>query len=191
MAYENWCWTHASDWKDVWDIVQKVDRTNIGLCLDTFQSAGGEWGDPTTKTGLVEDQQLDKLNEKWRASCEELSRTVPADKIYVLQISDAYKPKEPFSEDVDENGIRPRRRWSHDFRPLPYSGGYLPVTDFAKAVLKTGFRGWFSYEPFDGGPEGDRQNKYDLEDYAKSALRCHEYLLQDCAGQLHTKPKLG
>ncbi|CAI6076084.1 unnamed protein product, partial [Clonostachys chloroleuca] len=40
LAYENWCWaTHAPTWKDVWDIVQRANRDNIGLCLDTFQTA--------------------------------------------------------------------------------------------------------------------------------------------------------
>jgi sugar phosphate isomerase/epimerase len=49
VAYENWCWsTHAAFWEDVWDICKEVDRPNFGLCLDTFQSAGGECADPTT-----------------------------------------------------------------------------------------------------------------------------------------------
>ncbi|KAL8708416.1 MAG: hypothetical protein Q9220_006706 [cf. Caloplaca sp. 1 TL-2023] len=56
LAYENWCWaTHAPDWRSVWSIVQKVDRPNIGLCLDTFQTGGGEWGDPCTDSGVRED----------------------------------------------------------------------------------------------------------------------------------------
>ena len=47
-------------------------------------------------------------------------------------------------------GLRPRARWSHDHRPLPYDGGYLPVAEFTAAVLATGFRGWLSVEVFDG-----------------------------------------
>jgi sugar phosphate isomerase/epimerase len=40
LAYENWCWaTHATTWSDVWNIVQKADRPNIGLCLDTFRAS--------------------------------------------------------------------------------------------------------------------------------------------------------
>lgn len=47
IVYENWSWaTHTQTWKDVWEIVWKADRPNLGLCLDTFQSAGGEWGRP-------------------------------------------------------------------------------------------------------------------------------------------------
>lgn len=153
IAYENWCWsTHAPDWKDVWDVCKQVDRPNFGLCLDTFQSAGGEWADPTSSTGLLEGKSKEQIDADWKASCEELSKTIPPEKIFFLQISDAFKPKQPFSKD-DIEGLRPRGFWSHAFRPLP-GEGYLPVADFARAVLKTGFRGWFSYEIFDGGPEG-------------------------------------
>ena len=154
VAYENWCWsTHAPDWADVWDICRQVDRPNFGLCLDTFQSAGGEWADPTTPSGVLEDgRSKEQLEQDWKASCEKLAKTIPPEKIFFLQISDAYKTQPPF-ENKEIDGTRPRGRWSHDFRPLPFAG-YLPTVDFATAVLKTGFRGWFSYEIFDGGPEG-------------------------------------
>jgi hypothetical protein len=69
LVYENWCWaTHAPTWKDVWKIVQAVDRPNIGLCLDTFQTAGGEWGDPATSSGLIENagsrEELEKIQDQ-------------------------------------------------------------------------------------------------------------------------------
>jgi sugar phosphate isomerase/epimerase len=178
LAYENWCWsTHAPTWKDVWDIVRKVDRPNVGLCLDTFQSAGYEWADPTTESGLV-DKPKDQLKRDWQESLDDLSRTVPADKIFFLQISDAYKPKQPFSNDVDESGTRPRGRWSHDFRPLPFQG-YLPVVDFTRAVLKTGFRGYFSYEVFDGGEDGKGKD-YELQDFANESMATQSKLLAAC-----------
>ena len=179
VAYENWCWsTHAPDWADVWDIVKKVDRPNIGLCLDTFQTGGGEWGDPTTASGKL-DKSPEKLENDFKQSLDTLAKTVPKDKIYFLQISDAYKPKQPFSNDVDESGTRPRGRWSHDFRPLPFQEGYLPVVEFTKAVLKTGFRGWFSYEVFDGGLEGKGRD-YELGPYAKEAMDTQKKLLEAC-----------
>lgn len=179
IAYENWCWsTHAPTWSDVWDIVKKVDRPNVGLCLDTFQTGGYEWADPTTKTGLV-DKPREQLEAEFKQSMEDLASTVPADKIYLLQISDAYKPKTPFDKDVDGSGTRPRGRWSHDFRPLPFQG-YLPVVEVAKAVLKTGFRGWFSYEVFDGGPDG-KGKQYELGDFANEAMETQKKLLEACA----------
>lgn len=180
IAYENWCWsTHAPDWEDVWDICKQVDRPNFGLCLDTFQSAGGEWADPTTQSGMVEaGRSKEQVEKDWKASCERLSKTIPADKIYLLQISDAYKPKQPF-EDKAIDGMRPRGRWSHDFRPLPFEG-YLPVVDLAQAVLKTGFRSWFSYEIFDGGPDGKGKD-YEMLSFAKTAMACQTRLAEECA----------
>lgn len=183
VAYENWCWSsHAPDWKDVWRIVQAVDRENIGLCLDTFQTAGGEWADPTTESGLLEDVSKIELIHRFQASLDDLAQTVPKEKIYLLQISDAYQVPEPMSKEPDESGLRPRGRWSHDFRPLPYNGGYLPVVDVATAVLRTGFRGWFSYEVFDGGPEGDAKDQ-DLMAYAQAAAGVQERLVAEAAGK--------
>lgn len=119
------------------------------------------------------------LQERFQDSLRKLSATIPAEKIYILQISDAYKPKEPLDPNPDENGMRPRARWSLSLRPVPFDGGYLPVVDFAKAVLKTGFRGWFSMEVFDGGPSGQDQEWKDMPGYTKKAMRSHERLLQE------------
>jgi sugar phosphate isomerase/epimerase len=181
-AYENWCWsTHAPDWKDVWDIVKKVDRPNIGLCLDTFQTAGGEWADPRTESGLLEDVSKDELEKRFQKSLDDLANTIPKDKVYLLQISDAYKVPRAFNAERDDSGLLPRGRWSHDFRPLPYNNGYLPVVDVARAVLRTGFRGWFSYEVFDGGAEGKGKDA-DIVAYARAAKNVQGRLLEECAG---------
>lgn len=187
IAYENWCWaTHAPLWKDVWEIVRLADRENIGLCLDTFQSAGGEWGDPTTKSGKLEgeDGSVDEpaLQKSWQDSLHELAATVPADKIYFLQISDAYHvqpPLVPRPEPNDDTGLRPRGRWSHDHRPLPYDGGYLPIADFTGAVLRTGFRGWLSVEVFDGQFEKKYGN--DLQGFAEKAKESTLRLVREAA----------
>lgn len=181
LAYENWCWaTHAPDWKDVWKIVEMVDRPNIGLCLDTFQTAGGEWADPTRVTGLIElEGGRDALAKQFYKSLEELGATIPQDKIFILQISDAYKPQKPLDPNPDDSGLRPRGRWSSCLRPVPFDGGYLPVTDVAKAVLSTGFRAWFSMEVFDGGPRGDDQDWKDMPGYAKKAMKSYKRLLEE------------
>lgn len=110
---------------------------------------------------------------------EELATSVPADKIYLLQISDAYKVSPPL-EDKTIAGLRPRGRWSHDYRPMPYDGGYLPIEDVAKAVLKTGFRGWFSMEIFDSGPQGTGK-KYEMGPFAAKAMDSMQKLLKNCA----------
>ncbi|KAK3648311.1 hypothetical protein LTR22_013442 [Elasticomyces elasticus] len=180
VAYENWCWsTHAPTWEDVWDICQKVNRKNFGLCLDTFQSAGYEWGDPTTQSGLVEDgRSREEVEKDWHASCDRLAKTVPKEKIFFLQISDAYRTKPGPLSKQDYDGLRSRGFWSHAYRPLPFEG-YLPVVDFAKAVSQTGFRGWWSYEIFDAGADGEGK-EYDLEEFAKKAMECQRKLVEAC-----------
>ncbi|KAL3436982.1 xylose isomerase-like protein [Aspergillus tetrazonus] len=187
LAYENWCWSsHAPNWKDVWDIVRAVDRDNIGLCLDTFQSAGGEWGDPTTSSGRIEDTVTNEkeLSQIFEASMAKLAATIPQEKIYLLQISDAYIPLDgegrprPLKKGVVD-GTAPRGRWSHDYRPMPYDGGYLPIEAVGNAVLKTGFRGWFSVEIFDGGADG-RGKEYELKEFAGRAKNAVEKFIERC-----------
>jgi sugar phosphate isomerase/epimerase len=163
----------------VWEIVRAVDRPNCGLCLDTFQTAGSEWGDPTTASGLIEDVSQSELKKRFDASMEELASTVPAEKIYLLQISDAYRVQPPLEKGT-MGGLRARGRWSHDYRPMPYDGGYLPIVDVARAVLRTGFRGWFSMEIFDSGPQGAGK-KYEMRPFAKKAMESMQRLLKDCA----------
>lgn len=180
LAYENWCWaTRASTWKEVWRIVQEANRHNIGLCLDTFQTAGGEWGDPTTESGRIETGAVteQELNQRYRTSLQELVQTVPPEKIFFLQISDAYKVQPPLERKVDQSGLRPRGQWSHDYRPLPYDGGYLPIAGFVEAVLATGFRGWFSIEVFDG--QFGKKYGDDLFKFAKKAMEAHTKLLRE------------
>ncbi|KAM0514843.1 hypothetical protein ACHAPE_006518 [Trichoderma viride] len=164
LAYENWCWaTYASTWKDVWEISHKADRKNIGLCLDTFQSAGGEYGDPSTESGYVEDVSLAELGDRWQKSLKNLEQTVPGDGILLLQISDAYRMEQPLRNTEE----RARSVWSHDYRPLPFDGGYLPIQGFLNSVLRTGFRGWLSVEVFDSKPK----EKMSMEEYLKAAMQ--------------------
>lgn len=187
VAYENWCWsTHATTWKEAWHVAQQVNRPNIGLCLDTFQTAGSEWADPCSISGCTESEatvaQMEDVDESWSETLEELSKTVPKEKIYLLQISDAYRPKKPF-EAKELHGMRPRARWSHAYRPLPYDGGYLPVGDVTKAVLKTGFRGFFSVEVFDRGPDGQGKNQHDLFQFARKARESVDRLISNCTSE--------
>ncbi|KAL1953699.1 hypothetical protein VTO42DRAFT_2372 [Malbranchea cinnamomea] len=192
LAYENWCWsTHAPTWKDVWEIVRDVDRDNVGLCLDTFQIAGSEWADPTDPSGIIEqdpnpgipDFAETPLDKKFGDSLKELASTVPVDKIYLLQISDAYKPQPGPLAKEEIDGVRPRARWSHAYRPLPYHGGYLPVEAVTRAVLETGFTGWFSVEVFDGGPRGEGR-QWDMWECARLGKEKVEKLVSRCGAQV-------
>ncbi|KPM37679.1 hypothetical protein AK830_g8895 [Neonectria ditissima] len=167
IAYENRCWApQARTWKTAWEIVKTADRPNLGLCLNTFQIAAVEFGDPTTETGLIENIGRAELESCWRASLKELAYTVSPEKIYLLQISDAYKVDPPMSEFKDSNGEGPMSKWSNGYRALPLGGGYLPVNDVLRAVLNTRFRGWLSIEVYDSN---ERLDHSDVEAFAKTA----------------------
>ncbi|PYH77668.1 3-dehydroshikimate dehydratase [Aspergillus uvarum CBS 121591] len=180
LAYENWCWSsHSPDWASVYHLIKTVDRPNIGLCLDTFQTAGAEYADPTAADGLVPTTD-GKANlstaQKFSASLARLAKTIPADKIYLLQVSDAYRAEPPLEDAVVE-GMRPRARWSHDYRPLPYTeGGYLPIEEVGRAVLGTGFRGWFSMEVFDG-----KRREVELKGYAREGWKSMRRFVERCS----------
>lgn len=133
-----------------------------------------------TKSGLIEDIERHELDKRWKASSERLSKTIPPEKIFFLQISDAYKMDPPLQNQPHDSGLRPRGQWSHDYRPIPYDGGYLPVEDFTNAVLQTGFRGWFSVEVFDG----KSREKYgdDIAPFAAQAFESLQKLLQTVEG---------
>ncbi|GAA6011915.1 hypothetical protein JCM10207_003428 [Rhodosporidiobolus poonsookiae] len=177
VIYENWCWSsHASTSQDVWEIVDAVDRDNILVNLDTFQHAGAQWADPTREDGRIEAADREVL---FRSSLEQLSR-IPAHKIGFLQISDAYKVSPPL-KDRTIDSLRPRGRWSHDYRPFPFSGGYLPVVEVTKAVLRSGFRGTFSMEVFDGGENGEGLGEVDLQKWAQDGMLSMQRLLDECA----------
>lgn len=61
FAYEALSWgTHVDTWEASWEIVQRVDRPNFGLCLDTYNMVGSE------PASLSEDQSL--INVKGRQS---------------------------------------------------------------------------------------------------------------------------
>ncbi|KAF8244317.1 xylose isomerase-like protein [Wilcoxina mikolae CBS 423.85] len=170
VAYENWCWgAHVKTWADAWAVVKRGNRVNLGLCLDTFQSAGGEWGDPRTESGRVEGEG--DVDGMWGESMRMLAGTLPKEKIFFLQISDALMPTKP---------LKGRDEWSHRLRPPPYCRGYLPVEDMVRAVLKTGFRGWFSVEVFLEEEHGKKWEEGLEERWAKEGMDSLERLLVEC-----------
>lgn len=98
------------------------------------------------------------------SSLKALATTVPPEKIFYLQLSDGSRKISPeaLKKSAEEQGISPLYAWSNAWRPLPYMdevcprdgddqswGGYLPVLDVCDAVLRTGWRGPWSYEVSD------------------------------------------
>ena len=111
VGYEALAWgRHVNDHRDAWEVVRRADHPNVGLILDSFHSLSRRI-DPDT------------------------IRTIPGDKIFIVQLADA-----PAME-MD------LLYWSRHFRNMPGEGD-LPVLDFARAVAATGYDGPLSLEIF-------------------------------------------
>lgn len=151
IAFEFLCWsTAAPTWSNAWEIVKKADRPNLGLCIDTFHIAAVEWADPTTASGQLEDPNA---VENFNMSLKRLTAEVSPDKIFSIQLGDAYKLPSP--ADPEKLKWPPRLYWAAAWRTKPSMGlGFLPVDQVTDAILKTGFVGPISLECFDGGRDG-------------------------------------
>jgi 4-hydroxyphenylpyruvate dioxygenase len=111
VGYEALAWgRHIHDHRDAWEIVRRADHKNIGLILDSFH----------TLSRKIDVQSI---------------RSIPGDKIFIVQLADA-----PMIE-MD------LLYWSRHFRNMPGEGD-LAVTDFMRAVAATGYDGYVSLEIF-------------------------------------------
>lgn len=118
------------------------------------------YADPTSANGLIQHPPEGSAIMQLSASLKALATTVPKEKIFYFQISDGSRKISPDAllQSAKEQGIDPLYAWSNAWRPLPYMdevcarddkqgwGGYLPVLDVCDAVLRTGWRGPWSYE---------------------------------------------
>ena len=150
IAFEFMSWsTAAPTWGPAWEIVKKADRPNLGICIDTFHVVAIEWADPTTESGQLDDPDaVEKFNE----SLKRLTREVDPDKIYSIQLGDAYKLPAP--ADPTKLTWPPLLYWA-GFRTKPGMGlGFLPTDQVTDAILATGWKGPISIECFDGGRDG-------------------------------------
>ncbi|RYE74332.1 MAG: sugar phosphate isomerase/epimerase and 4-hydroxyphenylpyruvate domain-containing protein, partial [Hyphomicrobiales bacterium] len=111
IGYEALAWgRYVSDHRDAWEIVRRADHPNVGLILDSFHTLS-RGIDP----GSI--------------------RSIPKDKIFIVQMADAPKL------DLD------LLSWSRHYRNMP-GQGELPVADFMAAVEATGYAGYYSLEIF-------------------------------------------
>jgi len=150
FAYENLCWgTFIDTWERIWDVVERVDRPNFGVCLDTFHIAGRVWADPASENGRTPDADA-KLN----ASLERMKKTINVSKIWYVQIVGAERLEHPLvkGHEYYVEGQPRRMSWSRNFR-LFYGeedrGQYLPIKEIAEVILQDlKFDGWVSMELF-------------------------------------------
>jgi 4-hydroxyphenylpyruvate dioxygenase len=111
VGFEALAWgRHVNDYRDAWEIVRRADHPSIGIILDSFHALAPSF--PVTPI-----------------------RSIPADKIFLVQLADAPK----LGLDV--------LSWSRHFRCFPGQGD-LPVKAFMEAVIATGYTGPWSLEIF-------------------------------------------
>jgi len=112
LGYEALAWgRHVNRWRQAWDIVRQADHPALGLILDSFH------------TLCLGDDAVG------------LAQTVPAEKIFFLQLADAPR--------LTMDALS----WSRHFRLFP-GQGELPVAAFLKEVLDAGYDGPLSLEIF-------------------------------------------
>jgi len=111
VGYEALAWgRYVNDHRDAWEIVRRADHPQVGLILDSFHTLS-HGIDP----GSI--------------------RSIPKDKIFIVQMADAPKL------DLD------LLSWSRHYRNMPGQGA-LPVADFMAAIEATGYDGYYSLEIF-------------------------------------------
>ncbi|MCJ1324332.1 hypothetical protein MMC10_000994 [Thelotrema lepadinum] len=150
FSYEGLAWgTHIDTWEQTWEVVQRVDRPNFGLCLDTFNIIGRLYADPASPSGLMPNGEVEI-----QASIARLSQTVDIKKVFYIQVVDAEKLQKPLNEshELFVPGQSPRMTWSRNCR-LFYGeedrGAYLPCRELTRAIVcGLGFDGWISMELF-------------------------------------------
>jgi 4-hydroxyphenylpyruvate dioxygenase len=111
VAFEALAWgRHVNDYRDAWEVVRRADHPAVGLVLDSFHV-------------LARGTDLRAI------------RSIPKDKIFLVQMADAPR--------LDMDVLS----WSRHFRCFP-GQGELPIDDFMDSLAATGFDGLLSLEIF-------------------------------------------
>ncbi|EFQ31984.1 xylose isomerase-like TIM barrel [Colletotrichum graminicola M1.001] len=150
FSYESLGWgTRVDTWERCWEVVQRVDRPNFGICLDTFNIAARIFADPEAASGKAPDAE-----QAVKESIQRLLSAVDVSKIVYVQVVDAERLAEPICKTHPfYNPEQPSRMsWSRNCRLFygEYSrGAYLPVREISAAIFQgLGFEGWVSFELF-------------------------------------------
>lgn len=111
IGFEALAWgRHINDYRDAWEAVRRADHPAVGLVLDSFHMLA-------RRTDLA------------------MVRSIPRDRIFLVQVADAPRLDMDFLS------------WSRHYRNFPGQGD-LPLDDFMDALAATGFDGLFSLEIF-------------------------------------------
>ncbi|KFY81628.1 hypothetical protein V500_11243 [Pseudogymnoascus sp. VKM F-4518 (FW-2643)] len=152
IAYEALCWgTFINTWEAAYELVCDVDRVNFGTCLDAFNICGREFADPAAHDGRMLDAE-----RALGASLERMRDVVDVENVFLVQVADAERMREPLVEghSFHIDGQPTRMSWSRNARLFPGEedkGAYLPVLDVLRVITGQdglGYDGWISSEIF-------------------------------------------
>jgi 4-hydroxyphenylpyruvate dioxygenase len=111
VAFEALSWgRHIHDYRDAWEVVRRANHPSVGPVLDSF-------------------------HELARGTDLATIRSIPSDRIFLVQMADAPKLNMDYLS------------WSRHYRCFPGQGD-LPIDDFMLALNATGFDGLLSLEIF-------------------------------------------
>lgn len=139
FAYEAIAWgTHVDTWEKSWDIVQRVDRPNFGIAIDTFNIAAKVFADPAAIDGRCNGTQADIDLQQ---SLYHLESTVDFSRLFVVQVADGERLMEPLraGHPFYVEGQPTCMSWSRNARLFlceEERGGYLPVLEVLQTVLR-------------------------------------------------------
>ena len=184
FAYEGVAWgTHIDTWEDTWEVIKRVDRSNFGMCLDTYHVAARVWADPAAKSG-----QNENGDEALEQTLERMVRELPVDKIFYAQPGDAEKLEAPLvrGHPYFNAEQKPRMSWSRNARLFAYEGehgGCLPIEKIMDTlVVRMGYRGLISAEMFSRHLFDPRLDVPD--EYAARAAQSWDRMLKKWEGKL-------
>ncbi|OAL18501.1 hypothetical protein AYO20_11738 [Fonsecaea nubica] len=157
FAFEALAWgVHHALMDDAIRIVKLVDRSNFGLCLDTYHVLARVWADPHaasgTGTGIAPGGYA-----ALKSTLDRFMKQCPVEKIFYLQLSDAERLKQPLIAGHEAY----KAEWAHwDAtmhwcvwgRLFPYEteyGAYFPLDNILQLwLVEKGWNGWVSMEMF-------------------------------------------
>lgn len=189
FAYEALCWgTQINTWEASWDVVNRVNRSNFGLCLDTFNILGRIYADPGTASGTASDAYNATMK-----SVRRLQAHINVHKVLLVQVADAERLAQPLDQHhAFYNEEQPARMsWSRNAR-LFYGeygyGAYLPVKGILQAIIDDlGFQGWLSFEVFNR--QLADENSTVPEEFAKRAARSWAKMKNDLQLRVDRYPR--
>ena len=172
FTYEALAWAdHIDTWQKSWEVVKQVDRSNFGMCLDTFNIGAKEYAEPALFPRGVQIGGEEKL---WY-SLTELSKIFKQSspehhhKLFLVQVADGERLLEPLVGDIESpiTGERiessldyvpnqpVRMTWSRTSRLFPFetspkkNDGMLPIIDILRVIVHDlNYRGWVSMDVF-------------------------------------------